>query len=161
MAALHVARQRPGVRGREARRKSLASAAPLKPEPRAFCHPWPSQCPGAPQWHRLVFHFVGSRVPSKKSGTALERFCRTPGRCRGCGRERGHLQSASAFWDQRILASGRAVLMPSSMGILSVAGVRPVAAMSLASWAWSLATLPASSGLPMRFLVSPGSSFRL
>ena len=61
---------------------------------------------------------------------------------------------------QRIFASGSALFTPSSNGILSVWASRPVASMSLASSACSSFTLVASSGLLMRFLVSPGSFFK-
>ncbi len=62
-----------------------------------------------------------------------------------------------SVWAQRIFRSGSAALIPSSSGMRSVSGVRPVAAMSLASSASRVAMRSVWAGSAMRFLVSPGS----
>jgi hypothetical protein len=63
-------------------------------------------------------------------------------------------------WAHRIFWSGSSFLMPASIGILSVSGVRPAAVMRRVSSALSSASLPDAFASLMRFTRSAGSSFR-
>jgi Helix-turn-helix domain len=63
-------------------------------------------------------------------------------------------------WAYRIFWSGNSFLIPSSMGILSVCGVRPRPAISRFSSSFNSASFRAAAGSLMRFTRSPGSFLR-